>query len=231
MSVRRARWIAIMVPVLAASATWSAPPELDRIRVSLEAARPDSVTSLDARRGSVGLVRVAPHAGSVPLAAAARRPSTQSAFMRDYLLPQISKRLGRSASVVRAPAFTVQPDASAWRRELQTSIEHDAERAVKRAVRRWAVDRIDVEIPLRGRGRTEEQTAARPPAATRFGLGIARLTPRLIIDRPFGTSTVRGTIDLRGRLGFDWRGGGAATLRAGVDARHGRFDLAVATSF
>lgn len=151
---------------------------------------------------------------SVPLRL---RPSVANpgTFVSGYLAPQVGRRLAGLAPVVGSPLYEQAPDLSVWRADVDRDVEHHCVRAARRAVRRWAADRLDLEVDL-SRGRVASAAATTAGAGLR--LGVSGGLPRISLERPVGDGTMRVRLEARGRVGLDWnRAGRPAALGATWD--------------
>ena len=131
-------------------------------------------------------------------------PSESSTFFHSFLAPRMSARLSGSRAAV-VTDFGL-PNANPWTRASDTEdeVRRGAVRAMKGAVKRYALERLNLtgwSLPLRSgnaRGAAAFRTDSGGP---RLRLGFSHLSPRAEVLLPVDKGRVSVSADLFGRVG------------------------------
>ena len=160
-------------------------------------------------------------AGDGPRPASSALPATQPApaphgFLQTFLAPRMAVFMQHDGAAAQEFA---SPVANPWTRdrEIVGRVEHNALRATKSALKRYAVDALGLDtwsIPLSGaKGGLAPSSAG--PSGPGLRLGIAHLTPRAELQLPVASGRVAVSADVRGRVGASFRTS-ASDLRVGA---------------
>lgn len=188
--------------------------------------------ALHVGRGQVGRSMELDRIAAAPRVEAAARPDLSSHFLRGYLLPQAARRLGTLGTVVSAQGLGAEPVGSAWRNDVARQVRSGAERALRRSVKDYVLDKTSFEFGRIGSAGSGESSGP-GVALTRLAVGFAHGTPRIQTIRRSRGGALRTAFDLRGRLDVAWAPARSECLRIGasVDPRERSLAFGVDGSF
>ena len=160
-------------------------------------------------------------AGDPTKPAASALTATNSApasrgFLQTFLAPRMAVFMQHDGAAAQEYA---SPVANPWTRdsEVVDRVEHNAIRATKSALKRYAVDALGLDtwsIPLSG-GRGGLGAPGGGSSGPGLKLGFSHRTPRAELQLPVASGRVAVSADARGRVGATFRTS-ASDLRVGA---------------